>query len=167
MNGQSHEIGQTLQEKDTIFLGEPQDGLNSAGFLVHRNFAGSLGDFKSGGRIVAWNFDWQGKKYCILASHLHPYHDLEEYRKDLDNVKALTEMAQDRIVLWMVDAQTPLQAANEDGWLIGANTSNDRTAKTEFFVDAVNAMDVRLLNTWNKKHSQLDLRVQASRSKTN
>ena len=136
------------REGHKIFLGVPQDGLNRAGLLVHKNFAGSLGDFKSRGRTVALNFDWQGKKFCILTSHLHPYHDLEEYRKDLDDVKALTETAHDRIVLWMVDAQTSLQAANEDGWLIGANTSNERTAKTEFFVDAGNAMDVKLLNTW-------------------
>ena len=79
------------------------------------------------------NFDWQGKKFCALASHLHPYLDLEEYRKDLNDVKALTEMTPDRIVLWMVDAQTTLQAADEDGWLIGGTTSNERTTKTEFF----------------------------------
>ena len=121
------------REGHRIFLGDPQDGLNRAGFLVHRNFAGSLGDFNSRGRTVALNFDWQGKKFCALASHLHPYHDLEEYRKDLNDVKALTEMTPDRIVLWMVDAQTTLQAADEDGWLIGGNTSNERTTKTEFF----------------------------------
>ena len=43
-----------------VFLGDP---LNRACFLVHRNFAGSLGDFKSRGRTVALNFDWQGKKF--------------------------------------------------------------------------------------------------------
>ena len=140
------------REGHKIFLGAPQDGLNRAGLLVHKNFAGSLGDFKSRGRTIALNFDWHGKKYCILTSHLHPYHDMEEYRKDLEDVKALTEMARDRIILWMVDAQTSLRAANEDGRLIGANTSNERNAKTEFFVDAVNAMDVRLLNTWGEKN---------------
>ena len=128
------------REGHRIFLGDPQDGLNRAGFLVHRNFAGSLGDFKSRGRTDALNVDWQGKKFCALASHLHPYHDLEEYRKDLNDVKALTEMTPDRIVLWMVDAQTTLQAGDEDGWLIAGNTSNERTTKTEFFVDAVNSL---------------------------
>ena len=101
---------------------------------MHRNFAGSLGDFKSRGRTVALNFDWQGKKFCVLASHFHPYHDLEQYRKDLNDVEALTEMTPDRIILWMVDAQTTLRAADEDGWLIGGNTSNERTTKTEFFL---------------------------------
>ena len=139
------------REGHRIFLGDPQDGLNRAGFLVHRNFAGSLGDFKSRGTTVALNFDWQGKKFCALASHLHPYHDFEEYRKDLNDVKALTEMTPDRIVLWMVDAQTTLQAADEDGWLIGGNTSNERTTKTDFFVDVVNFLDVRLLNTWGER----------------
>ena len=140
------------KEGHKIFLGAPQDGLNRAGLLVHKNFTGSLGDFKSRGRTVALNFEWQGKKYCILTSHLHPYHDMEEYRKDLEDVRTLTEMARDRIILWMVDAQTSLRATDEDGRLIGANTSNERNAKTEFFVDAVNAMDVRLLNTWRVKN---------------
>ena len=92
-----------------------------------------------------------GEKFCAIASHLHPSHDLEEYRKDLNDVEALTEMTPDRIVLWMVDAQTTLQAADEDGWLIGGNTSNERTSKTEFFVDAVNFLDVKLLNTWGER----------------
>ena len=29
--------------------------------------------------------------------------------------------------------------------------SNERTTKTEFFVDAVNFLDVRLLNTWGER----------------
>ena len=138
------------REGHKIFLGDPQDGLNRAGFLVNRNFAGSRGDFKSRGRTVA-SILFGKEKFCILASHLHPYHDLEEYRKDLDYVKALTEMTHDRIVLWMVDAQTTLQAADEDGWLIGGNMSNERTTKTEFFVDTVNFLDVKLLNTWGER----------------
>ena len=65
--------------------------------------------------------------------------------------KALTEMTPDRFVLGMVDAQTTLQAADEDGWLIGGNTSNERTSKTEFIVDAINSLDVKLLNTWGER----------------
>ena len=53
------------REGHRIFLGDPQDGLNRAGFLVQRNFAGSLGDFKSRGRTVALNFDWQGKSFAF------------------------------------------------------------------------------------------------------
>ena len=87
LNGLSHVIGQICREKDTRSFSETRkNGLNRAGFLVHRNFAGSLGDFKNRGRTVALNFDWQGKKFCAMASHLHPYHDLEEYRKDLNDV---------------------------------------------------------------------------------
>ena len=55
------------REWHKVFLGDPQDGLNRAGFLVHRNFAGTLGDFKSRGRTVALNFDWQGKKFCVFG----------------------------------------------------------------------------------------------------
>ena len=47
-------------------------------------------------------------------------------------------MASGRIIFWMVDAQTTLLAADEDGWLVGDNTSNGRTSKTVLFVDAVN-----------------------------
>ena len=54
----------------------------------------------------------------------------------LNNVKALTEMTPDRIVLWMVDAQTirslwksvqkiTLLAADEHSWLFGANTEKE------------------------------------------
>ena len=68
-----------------------------------------------------------------MVSHLHPCHDLEEYRKDLNDVEALTEKTPHRVVLWMVDAHTTLQAEDEDGWLIGGNTSNEWTSKNGVF----------------------------------
>ena len=127
---------------------------------MHKNFAGSLGVFKSRGRTVALNFDWQGKKFCILTSHLHPYHDLEEYRKDLEDVKALTEMALDRIILWMVDAQTSLRAANEDGWLIRCKHVERENCKDGVFRGRSKCNGRKAAkHVGRKKHSQLDLRL--------
>ena len=63
------------------------------------------------------------------------FHDFEEHRKRfsvlfsgslcrkaLNDCKALTEMTPHRIVLWLVDAQITLLAADECSWLIGGNT---------------------------------------------
>ena len=68
--------------------------------------------------------------------------DLEEYRKDLNDFKALTEMTPDRIVLWFVDAQTTFLAADEYSWLIGGNTLQ------EFVLLWYSFWCIRLLNTW-------------------
>ena len=52
------------REGHRIFLGDAQDGQNSAGFSVHRHFAGSHGVFQSRERTVAVNSDWQGNQFC-------------------------------------------------------------------------------------------------------
>ena len=106
------------------------------GSFVHRNLCWIPLRLQESERTAVLNFDWQGKKFCALASHLHPSHDIEAYCKSSNDVKALTEMTLDRIVLWMVHAQTirslwksvqkiTLLAADEHSWLFGANTEKE------------------------------------------
>ena len=56
----------------------------------------------------------------------------------------------DRTLIWMVDAQTALRAADAGGILIGSNSSHERAVKTGRFVDTAHAFDARSLNTWEE-----------------
>ena len=91
-------------------------------FFGAQKFCRIHGDFKFRGRTVALNVDWQGKKFCALPlTFIH-----------ITTLK-ITEKFFGLFSGWLTH-KTTLLAADEDGWLIGGNTLNERTTKTEFFV---------------------------------
>ena len=73
----------------------------------------------------------------------------------------------DRTLIWMVDAQTALGAADAGGILIGSNSSHERAAKTGRFVDTTHAFDARSLNTWEENSAPVDVCIHEPGSSAN